>query len=194
MIRLEVKTRVERLSSGRSAIDQLGLGDRVLTLRRNLTLEEVTDRINKFVPEGAPRIGVSQVALYCKKHGVLPSEKNNRVVPKVLHIDSLKEAWDVRTRVLRHVRKLEGIVDDIKDDQEKLSEIASISNAYLSACRCLQDINRAVSKIEKENLGHDKVRKVLKTLLEILDEYPEVKTRFMEKLRESAVYETIKYI
>jgi len=189
---LEVKTKVEKLSVGRSAIDQLGLGERVLALRRNLTLEEVTDRINKFVPEGVPRIGITQVHNYCLKHGVKGYNEVSRA--KIQAIDALSDAIDVRDRILRHSRKLERIIDQIKEDEGNISEIAGISSAYLNACRCLLEVNKAVVKIEKEHLGHDKVRKVLKTLLEILDEFPEVKTRFMEKLRESTVYETIKYV
>ena len=175
-----------------SAIDAYGLGERVLMLRRNLTLEEVAERINKLTPEGAPNIAVSQIAKYCEKHGVAGSKRLTKA--QTQNFDSLKEAWSVRDRVSRHARKLEGIVDQIKDDEEKLSEIASISNAYLNACKCLQDINKSISKIEKEHLGHEKVRKVLKTLLDVLEEFPEVKTRFLEKMRESSAYETIKYI
>ena len=178
----------------RSAIDTLGLGEKVLQLRRNLTLEEVADRINKIKPEGTPNIGISQIAKYCEKHGVNPSRQSITKVVKSMHINTLEDAVAVQTRVARHVRKLEHVVDKVKDDEEKLSEIASISNAYLNACKCLLDVNRTISKIEKEHLGHDKVRKVLKTLLEVLEEFPEVKTRFFEKLRESTVYDTIKYV
>ena len=180
--------------NGRSAIDTLGLGEKVLQLRRNLTLEEVADRINKIKPEGTPNIGISQIAKYCEKHGVNPSRQSITKVVKSMHINTLEDAVAVQTRVARHVRKLEHVVDKVKDDEEKLSEIASISNAYLNACKCLLDVNRTISKIEKEHLGHDKVRKVLKTLLEVLEEFPEVKTRFFEKLRESTVYDTIKYV
>ncbi len=180
--------------NGRSVIDTLGLGEKVLQLRRNLTLEEIADRINKIKPEGTPNIGISQIAKYCEKHGVNPSRQSVTKVVKSMHINTLEDAVDVQKRVARHVRKLEHFVDEVKDDKEKLSEIASISNAYLNACKCLLDVNRTISKIEKEHLGHDKVRKVLKTLLEVLDMYPEVKAQFMEKLRESTVYDTIKYM
>ena len=191
---LEPKVVVEQVNVVRSAIDQFGLGDKVLALRRNLTLQEVADRINKLTPEGAPNIGVSQIQQYCYKHGVEGRDKRLSKALTSQRFDSLKEAWSVRERVIKHVRKLDGIVDRLKDDEERLSEIASISNAYLNACKGLQDINKSISKIEKEHLGHEKVRKVLKTLLETLDEFPDVKARFMEKMRESTAYETIKYI
>lgn len=173
-------------------IEQYGLGEKVLALRRNLTLKEVTERINKFVPEGAPRIGISQIHQYCVKHGETGSRQLS--VAKLKKFDSFNDAVDVRDRILRHTRKLDSIIEQIKEDEERLSEISSVSNAYLNACKCLLEVNKAISRIEKEHLGHDKVRKVLKTLLEILDEFPDVKTRFMEKLRESTVYDTIKFV
>lgn len=191
---MEPKVVVEEVSALRSAIDQFGLGDKVLALRRNLTLQEVADRINKLTPEGAPNIGVSQISMYCQKHGVAGRDKRLSKALTKQHFDSLKEAWSVRDRVLKHVRKLDGIVDQIKDNEERLTDIAAISNAYLNACKGLQDINKSISKIEKEHLGHEKVRIVLKTLLNTLDEYPDVKSRFLEKMRESTAYETIKYI
>ncbi|MBR1581181.1 MAG: hypothetical protein IJ668_11930 [Selenomonadaceae bacterium] len=163
-------------------------------LRRNLTLEEVADRINKLKPEGAPNIGISQISKYCEKHGVSGAQGKLVTMARRQNFNSLEEAWDVHNRVVRHSKKLERIVDELKDDEEKLSEIASISNAYLNACKCLLEVNKSVSRIEKEYLGHEKVRKVLKTLLEVLEEFPDVKTRFLEKMRESTAYETIKYI
>ena len=191
---MDIKVRKERLGGQQCAIDQLGLGDRVLMLRRNLTLEEVADRINKLKPEGAPNIGISQISKYCEKHGVSGAQGKLVTMARRQNFNSLEEAWDVHNRVVRHSKKLERIVDELKDDEEKLSEIASISNAYLNACKCLLEVNKSVSRIEKEYLGHEKVRKVLKTLLEVLEEFPDVKTRFLEKMRESTAYETIKYI
>ena len=191
---MEVIAKVEKVGRVRNAIDQFGLGEKVLMLRRNLTLQEVADRINKLTPEGAPNIGVSQVQKYCEKHGVNTPQTSPLKIARRQNFNSLAEAWEVRNRVVRHAKKLEQIVDQMKDDQEKLSEIASISNAFLNACKCLQDLNKSVSKIEKEHLGHEQVRKVLKTLLDVLDEFPEVKARFLEKMRESTAYDTIKYI
>lgn len=191
---MDIKVRKERLGGQQCAIDQLGLGERVLMLRRNLTLEEVADRINKLKPEGAPNIGISQISKYCEKHGVSGAQGKLVTMARRQNFNSLEEAWDVHNRVVRHSKKLERIVDELKDDEEKLSEIASISNAYLNACKCLLEVNKSVSRIEKEYLGHEKVRKVLKTLLEVLEEFPDVKTRFLEKMRESTAYETIKYI
>ncbi len=186
---------VEQLKErSKSAIDQLGIGERVLMLRRNLTLEEVADRINKEVPEGTPRINEAMISRYCKQHGLEVDNRSNRIDAARISYNSLAEAVSVKERVARHVRKLEKIVDKIKDDKEKLSEIASISNAYLHSCKVLQDVNMSISKIQKEHFGHEKVRKVLKALLAVLEEYPEVKIKFFEKLRESAVYDTIKYI
>lgn len=182
------------IGSQRSAIDQFGLGEKVLILRRNLTLEEIADRINRLTPEGAPNISISQISKYCEKHGVSADKKSLTRTLKPLNINSVEEAVSVKARVQRHVRKLEDIVDQVKDDQERLSEIAAISNAYLAACKTLLEVNKTISKIEKEHYGHDKVRKVLKTLLQTLDEFPEVKVRFMERMRESSVYETIKYV
>lgn len=192
---MEPKVRIEKFGRHQSAIDQLGLGEKVLALRRNLSLEEVTDRINKLKPPEAPNIGISQVHYYCQKHGVAGDNRISRNrVSKMQAFNSLDDAIEVRDRIIRHSKKLEHIVDQIKEDEEKLSEIAGISGAYLNACKCLLEVNKNISRIEKEHLGHEKVRKVLKTLLEILDEFPDVKTRFMEKLRESTVYETIKYV
>ena len=191
---MEITNKIEKVGRGRNAIDQFGLGEKVLMLRRNLTLQEVADRINKLTPEGTPNIGVSQIQKYCEKHGVNAPQVGALAAARKQNFNSLAEAWEVRNRVVRHAKKLERIVDQMKDDEEKLSEIASISNAFLNACKCLQDLNKSISKIEKEHLGHEKVRKVLKTLLEVLDEFPEVKARFLEKMRESTAYETIKYI
>ena len=186
-----MKIRVEHVGA-KPVIEQYGLGEKVLALRRNLTLEEVADRINKLLPEDAPRIGIAQIQRFCMKHGVTG---NNQLTPaKLKRFDSFNDAVDVRDRIIKHSKKLEHIVDQIKEDEEKLSEIAGISAAYINSCKCLLEVNKTISKIEKEHLGHEKVRKVLKTLLEILDEFPEVKTRFMEKLRESTVYDTIKFV
>ena len=187
--------RIENIDKrGSNAIDKLGLGDKVLTLRRNLTLEEVTDRVNRIKPKDAPKISISQVSKYCVTHGVCPGNQAVSRLVKSIPYNSLEEAIEVKERVVRHVKKLERVVDKVKDDKEKLSEIASISNAYLSSCKCLLDVNKAISNIEKEYYGHERVRKVLKALLDTLEIYPEVKTKFFEKLRDSSVYDTIKYI
>ena len=55
-------------------------------------------------------------------------------------------------------------------------------------------MNRTVSQIQKEQLGLQKVRKVLGVVIEILDRYPEVKSQVFEELRKSEVYDTIRSI
>lgn len=95
---------------------------------------------------------------------------------------------------MRHTNKLGRILDNLKDDEEKLSEISSISNAYLHSCKFLEDLNESVSRIQKEQLGIQKVRKVLEVFLKILDRYPQVKAEVFEELRRSDMFETIRAI
>ena len=118
----------------------------------------------------------------------------NHLTKAVEHFDALAEAKKVRNRLTKHTNKMELLLDELKEDEEKLSEIASISNAYLNSCKQLAELNRTVSQIQKEQLGLQKVRKVLGVVIEILDRYPEVKSQVFEELRKSEVYDTVRSI
>ncbi len=173
-------------------IDQYGLGARVLSLRKTLTCEEVADVINKqHLPAGVEPINKMTVSRYCADHGMTDMERND-ITKGVTRFDALSEAWSVRNRLIRHTNKLAKILEDLKEDEEKLSEIGSISNAYLNSCKFLNDLNLSVSKIQKEQLGVDKVRKVLGVVIETLDKHPAVKAEVFERLRESEVFDTIR--
>ena len=50
----------------------------------------------------------------------------------------------------------------------------------------------SVSKIQKEQYGVEKVRKVLLIFLEVLNKYPDARAEAFERLRNSDVYEIIK--
>lgn len=175
-----------------SKIDQMGLGARVLSLRKTLTCEEVADVINKqHLPAGVEPINKMTVSRYCTAHGLTDMERND-ITKGVTRFDALAEAWQVRNRLVRHTNKLGKILEELKEDEEKLSEIGSISNAYLNSCKFLNDLNVSVSKIQKEQLGVDKVRKVLGVVIDTLNKYPAVKAEVFEKLRESEVFDTIR--
>ena len=175
-----------------SKIDQMGLGARVLSLRKTLTCEEVADVINKqHLPAGVEPINKMTVSRYCSAHGMTDMERND-ITKGVTRFDALAEAWQVRNRLVRHTNKLGKILEELKEDEEKLSEIGSISNAYLNSCKFLNDLNVSVSKIQKEQLGVDKVRKVLGVVIDTLNKYPAVKAEVFEKLRESEVFDTIR--
>lgn len=183
--------RGDYLAQPKSKIDKLGLGNRVLSLRKDLTCEEVADIINKqYLPAGAEPLNKMTVSRYCSDHGLTDMERND-ITKGVTRFNALSEAWSVRNRLIRHTNKLGKILDDLKEDEEKLSEISSISNAYLNSCKFLEDLNESVSKIQKEQLGLEKVRKVLMIFLEILNKYPQVKSEVFERLRKSDAYEIV---
>ena len=175
-------------------IDELGLGKRVLELRKTLTCEEVADVVNReYLPAGEQPLNKMTVSRYCSAHGLTDVGRND-VSAAVNRFNALSEAWSVRNRLVRHTNKLGKILDNLKDDEEKLSEISSISNAYLNSCKFLEDLNESVSRIQKEQLGIQKVRKVLEVFLKILDRYPQVKNEVFEELRRSDMFETIRAI
>lgn len=181
-------------TSSRSKIDKYDLGNKVLTLRKSLTCEEVADVINaQYLPAGVTPLNKMTVSRYCSDHGMTDMERND-ITKGVTRFDSLAEAWSVRNRLVKHTNKLGKLLDELKEDEEKLSEISSISNAYLNSCKYLEDLNESVSKIQKEQLGLDQVRKVMGIVLTVIAKYPEVKNEIFEKLRESDAYDIIRSI
>lgn len=177
-----------------SKIDTLGIGAKVLALRKDLTCEEIADEINeRYLPVGAEPITKMAVSRYCTAHGMTDMERND-ISKDVTHFDSLAETKKVRDRVVRHANKLSQLMEDIKQDEEKLSELSSISNAYLSTLTMQQKMNKEVSRIQVEQLGVEKVRKVINLILSVLSKYPAVRAEVFEKVRESDVYETIRSV
>lgn len=175
-----------------SKIDSWGLGAKVLTLRKELTCEEVADIVNsQYLPAGEEPITKTTVSRYCSARGVTDMDRHD-ITKSVTTFDALAEAVKVRNRLERRTNKMEKLLNEIKEDEEKLSELSSVNNAYLNCCKLLQDLNESVSRIQKEQLGVDKVRMVLKTFISTLDKYPEVKADIFARLRESAVYDTIR--
>ena len=183
----------EKMANG-SKIDEYKLGARVLELRNSLTCEEIADTINRmYLPAGADPINKMTVSRYCIAHGKTDMERND-ITKSVTRFDALKEACAVRDRILRHTNKLGRILDNLKSDEEKLSEIGSISNAYLNSCKYQQDLNVQVSKIQKEQLGLDKVRRILTVMLEVLVKYPQVKAEIYQKFRDNDLMDTIRSV
>jgi DNA repair ATPase RecN len=172
----------------------MGIGGKVLAMRRDLTCEEIADEINRrYLPAGEEPVTKMTVSRYCTAHGMTDMQRNN-ITKSVTHFDSLAEAQKVRNRLVKHTNKLSDLLDELKEDEEKLSEIASISNAYLNCCKQLSELNRTVSQIQREQLGLQKVRKVLSVVISLLEKYPEVKAQVFEELRKSEVYDTIRSI
>lgn len=172
----------------------MGIGGKVLAMRRDLTCEEIADEINRrYLPAGEEPVTKMTVSRYCTAHGMTDMQRNN-ITKSVTHFDSLVEAQKVRNRLVKHTNKLSDLLDELKEDEEKLSEIASISNAYLNCCKQLSELNRTVSQIQREQLGLQKVRKVLSVVISLLEKYPEVKAQVFEELRKSEVYDTIRSI
>lgn len=178
----------------KSKIDEYNLGKRILTLRQTLTCEEIADEVNRlYLPAGAEPINKMTVSRYCSSHGLTDMGRNDISVA-TNRFDALKEAWAVRNRLVKHTNKLAKIVDELKQDEEKLSELASISNAYLNSCRLQQELNEKVSKIQKEQLGLEKVRLILSTILEVLVKYPQVKAEIYKKFADNDLMDTIRSV
>ena len=173
-------------------IDNAGLGAKVLELRKSLTCEEVADIINaKFLPAGVEPLSMMAVSRYCVSHGMADMERND-VSKKVTRFDTMSEAMTTLKRIDKRIAKMETLMDEMKDDEEKLSEIASISNAYANLLKWRQSLIEQVSKIQKEQMSVDRIRKVMLVLIELLRKYPEVYSDFMIKLRELDEYELIR--
>lgn len=180
--------------AGVSKIDKLGIGGKVLALRKDLTCEEIADEINaRYLPAGAEPVNKMTISRYCAAHG-MPDMQYNNISKKVVRFDALEEAWAVKNRLERQCNKLEKFLERIKEDEEKLSEYASINNAYLNSCSRLNDLNESVSRIQKEQLGLQKVRRVLSVIMGALEKHPAVKSEVYEQLRNSEVFETIQAI
>ena len=174
-------------------IERYALGDKVLELRKSLTCAEVANIINrKYLPKNAEPLSTMAISRYCSSKGVTDVENKN--VSKAIYFDALEEAHKVRDRVLKHENRLVEVYDNLKENEEKLSELASISNAILNTYRLHQELNERVSKIQKEQLGLEKVRKALRLLMNTLDSYPEVKAEFFAKLRDAEEYDIIRSI
>ena len=173
-------------------LDRYNLEDEVRRIASKMSLSDAWREINThYLPPDCPPLTIQAFYYYCKSRGIvsaIPTSQNIKT-----SFDSLLEANAVRSRVIKHTRKLSKIIDELKKE-ERLSEVATISNAYINACKQLAALNESVSKIRKEQLATEKVRLVLKALLEVLSNYPEVKTEFMEKLRELELYDTIRYL
>lgn len=181
-------------SAGKSKIDEYGLGNRVITLRKTLTCEEIADEINRlYLPAGAEPLNKMTISRYCIAHGLTDMERND-ITKGVTRFDSLAESWSVRNRLVKHTNKLARIIDELKEDEEKLSELASISNAYLNSCKQLQELNVRVSQIQKEQLGLEKVRRILSVMLEVLVKYPQVKAEIYKKFAENDLMDTIRSV
>lgn len=177
-----------------SKLDKWHIGDRVLAMREHLTCAEIADEVNmRYRPAGEPPVNRMTISRYCTSHGMYDKGRNDISVA-AKHFDTLEEAEKVRKRLVKHANRIGEIWERIKDDEEKLSELSSISNAYMNALKQLQELNVSVSKIQKEQLGMEKVRKVLSVMLSVLDKYPEVKAQIFEELRQSEVYDTIRAI
>ena len=120
------------MAEPKSKIDKLGIGARVLELRKELTCEEVADIVNaKFLPAGEEPLNKMTVSRYCIAHGMTDMERND-ISKAVSRFSPLDEAVKLRDRVLARIRRTEMLLDEIKDDEEKLSELASINNAYIN--------------------------------------------------------------
>ena len=177
-------------AKGKSKIDQMGIGARVLELRKTLTCEEVADIVNqKYLPAGVEPITHKTVSRYCINHGMLDMERHDL---KSMRFDVLEESMRNRKRLVRHADKLERLVTECKEDEEKLSELASISNAYLNAVKELQKLDESVSKMQAEQLKLEKIRVCMKTLITILGKYPLVKAEFFQRLQEDDNFDMIR--
>lgn len=181
-------------NKSRSKIDEYGLGARVLKMRDVLTCEEIADEINRLhLPAGAEPLNKMTVSRYCAAHGKTDMERND-ISKGVKRFDSLAEAWQVRNRILRHTNKLGKLLDELREDEEKLSEISSLSNAYLNSCKFQQELNVQVSKIQKEQLGLEKVRRILSVMLDTLNKYPQVKAEMYERFLQEDLMDTIRSV
>lgn len=179
------------MAEGKSKIDQAGLGKKVLAMREDLTCSEIADIINtKYLPAGMEPINAMTIARYCVAHGI--TDRRNNVTKKVKSFNSLEESYKVRDRVYRHCDKLDQIMDECKDDEEKLSELASISNAKLNALKTLQALNESVSKIQAEQLRVENVRRAVQVIINVLREFPEAYAEVMKRLREHQDYDLIR--
>lgn len=178
-----------------SKLDKWGIGDRVLAMREHLTCAEIADEVNmRYRPAGEDPVNRMTISRYCNAHGITDRRRNDiSAVPRD-HFDTLEEAEKVRKRLVNHTNRIGELWEHIKGDEEKLSELASISNAYMNALKMQQELNISVSKIQREQLGLSKVRKVLSIILSTLDKHPEVRTEIFDELRKSEVYDTIRAI
>lgn len=178
--------------AARSKLDKLGIGAKVLELRKSLTCEEVADIVNsQYLPAGVEPLNKMTISRYCVARGLTDMDRND-ITKGVTRFNALAEAVAVKNRIVKHINKLSKLMDEIKDDEEKLSELASISNAYMNAMKQLQSLNESVSKIQAEQLRVEKIRIAITLLLKTLDKYPAVKAEFFSSLRENDEYDIIR--
>lgn len=162
-------------------LDKWHIGDRVLAMREHLTCAEIADEVNmRYRPAGEPPVNRMTISRYCNSHGITDRRRNDIKTAANEHFDTLEEAEKVRKRLVAHTNRIGELWENIKGDEEKLSELASISNAYMNALKMQQELNISVSKIQKEQLGMAKVRKVLSIILSTLDKHPEVRAEILK--------------
>lgn len=172
-----------------SKIETYGLTDTVRELRLvcGFTQAQAAEVINeKYLPEGAEPITTMTVSRWEKENGISVDTRSS--LRGIQRLNSLDAAYKVKNRVEKHVQKLSGIIDELRHNEEKLSELASISNAYMGALKQLDAINLTISKIQAEALKTEKVKVLLTTLTAVLDKYPAVKAEFLMKIKSEDEY------
>ena len=176
-----------------SKIDIFGLADKVLELRnpngRNLSLEKTAEEINaQYLPIGAEAINAMTVQRWEKSNGITYNG-NERVSSNGMPINAWAELVALKNRSEKNIQRLNKLIDELRGDQERLSEVASISNAYVSAMKQHQAITNDIAKYQREMLKLENVKRVVNMMMTILQKYPDVWQEFLTELKKHDEYE-----
>lgn len=169
-------------SMAESKIDQYGLSDKVIELRSTLSLEKTAEIINtKHLPCGAEYINAMTILRWERANGATPDGDRSPSIGDALN--PWAEMVTLKNRSEKNIQRLNKIIEELRQDEERLSEVASISNAYVSAMKQHQTVINDIAKYQKEMMRTENIKKVITLMMKILQQYPEVWNEFLLELQ-----------
>lgn len=166
-----------------SKIEQLGLSEKVLELRQNLSLEKTAEVINtKYLPDGAEPINAMTILRWERANNAVPEVQGQAPVA-MQQVNAWAEMVTLKNRSEKNIQRLNKLIEELRHDQERLSDLASISNAYVSAMKQHQSITNDIAKFQREMVKVENVKRVVGLMMKILQQYPEVWNEFLLELR-----------
>lgn len=175
----------EKLLESKGKIDRYGLGSHIVRLRKNLSMQETADIINKkYLPDDAEPINRMTISRYERwlEHNDPDYRRPAVYAANSKALDPWLELRTLKARNQKHMQRLNGLIADLHRE-DKLSEVASISNAYLGAVKQHQAIINDITKYQERLTKVDNVRRVMATMMTILKQYPEVWNEFLTELK-----------
>lgn len=161
-------------------IEKLGLTDKVIELRQNLSLERAAEIINtKYLPVGEAPINAMTISRWEKAANAVPEGQASASA-----LNPWAELIALKNRSEKNIQRLNKVIEELRQDEERLSEVATISNAYVTAMKQHQSIVNDIAKIQQQLTKVENVKRVVGLMMKILQQYPEVWNEFLTEIRQ----------